>query len=353
MERCDGHVPVACRLPGDSCRLDPTAESTEPHQVRSTTVGWERFGSCTTGTMGMQTLKTLVAMSLTSILAGCLGDAVPTEITIDEPTGEEAVEMIADPGHAISFRGIEVVVPVETGGGAGAAGELEDGWVEIEVENRGDGVVAVKARTFELDALPEEPQVQAAFASACSDGAFALHRRWHTPYRWHLSTGGNPTDAEEAMIRRGANNIVLARNDCGLTDQVSATHEYKGRIDHAMNISSSAECRGQDGMNVVGMGGLDAFKAYTCWYWNIHNHLVEADIKFKKDENWITTRTVPAGCEGRLHLESVATHEMGHVFGLLHPAGDHPKLTMQAGGSCDASKATLGFGDVRGLEAHY
>ncbi len=305
----------------------------------------------------MRTLRTLLAMSLTSSLVGCLGDAATTTITIDEPTGEEAVEVIADPGHEISFRGIEVVVPVETGGGVGAAGELEDGWVEIEVENRGDGVVAVKTRTFELGALPTaevaEPEVQAALTSACSDGAYALHRRWHTPYRWYLSTGSNPTDAEEAMIRRGANNIVLSRNDCGLPDEVSATHQYLGRLDHAMNISSSAECRGKDGKNVVGMGGLDSYKAYTCWYWNTFNQLVEADIKFKQDENWITTRSVPDGCEGRLHLESVATHEMGHVFGLLHPDGDHPKLTMQAGGSCDASKATLGLGDVRGLKAHY
>jgi hypothetical protein len=69
--------------------------------------------------------------------------------------------------------------------------------------------------------------------------------------------------------------------------------------------------------------------------------------------SWVFSDTIPSSCTSAYHFESVATHEFGHAFGLNHPGSSHPALTMQPGGACDASKATLGLGDMVGLEAIY
>ncbi len=74
----------------------------------------------------------------------------------------------------------------------------------------------------------------------------------------------------------------------------------------------------------------------------------------KKLFSW--TGAIAPSCKNRWSLEAVATHEMGHVFGLGHvPEETHGKLTMspQLNGPCQAAEATLGLGDVAGLEQRY
>jgi hypothetical protein len=64
---------------------------------------------------------------------------------------------------------------------------------------------------------------------------------------------------------------------------------------------------------------------------------------------------VPSGCSNRFSVESTATHEFGHVFGLAHVAeSTHGNLTMSPSmGPCSAAPETLGKGDVLGLRALY
>lgn len=78
---------------------------------------------------------------------------------------------------------------------------------------------------------------------------------------------------------------------------------------------------------------------------------------------WATDAAIAAGdCEGRVSLQSVLTHELGHVLGLADACErggacgdeDAPDATMAwSMATCDAGASTLGTDDVDGLEAIY
>lgn len=70
---------------------------------------------------------------------------------------------------------------------------------------------------------------------------------------------------------------------------------------------------------------------------------------------WFAGNTPPAGCRTAFSVEGVATHEMGHVFGLSHVSESaHGNLTMSTKARpCTASDTTLGLGDVLGLRKKY
>ena len=299
-------------------------------------------------------MKQAIALCCVSVLVSCTANVEITKVKIDEPTSDEAREVVAAGGDTIQFRDLELTVPDGVGEGVAIAAETDDGWIQVEVENRGDGVAAVRIGASEPVTTVEDT-ASSATNPACADGAYVLTgHRWRpgVTYGWYLSTQYNPTSALAAAIGRGANNVVSSRNDCGLADEVSALHAYRGPTNVATQ-SGNGTCGTRDGRNIVGLGSLPSYMAYTCWWWDSAGYTIESDIRFRYNHNWITTTYVTPGCTTAVHLESVATHEFGHVFGLNHPGAIHASQTMQPGGACDNSKATLGLGDVRGLRAYY
>lgn len=93
--------------------------------------------------------------------------------------------------------------------------------------------------------------------------------------------------------------------------------------------------------------------ARTCW-WTIGGRIVEADIQINSNVAWATSLR---SCSfGEVMLPAVMTHEVGHAYGLGH-VGErrHGRLTMSTrlDGSCNNQEASLGLGDLLGLEQLY
>ena len=89
--------------------------------------------------------------------------------------------------------------------------------------------------------------------------------------------------------------------------------------------------------------------------------MVESDIKLRKafvdGYGWTVTPNSDT-CSKRFDIQSIVTHEAGHLFGLNHVTGSaHTGLTMGVGGAgpvlCKSPLRTVGLGDYRGMRALY
>lgn len=186
----------------------------------------------------------------------------------------------------------------------------------------------------------------------CQDSAFRLFgAKWTKPFEWSFRASTTPaglnTSTVAAILQRSFSNITDARNDCGRADAIDATHSYLG------TTGRRPDCGSRDGHNVVGFGRLPlGVLAVTC-YWIRSGQMVEADIKINSRESWALALD---SCNGRPMLEATITHEAGHVFGLDH-IGErrHGRLTMSPylDGPCENDEASLGLGDLLGLEQLY
>jgi hypothetical protein len=204
------------------------------------------------------------------------------------------------------------------------------------------------------------PAVETAARTACGDSAYKFlgpAAAWTQPLRWAFRASSTPaglsSSAVLAEIKKAFRNVTTSRNDCGLADQVSATSTYLGATSRKPGVSSSGTCQGQDGYNVVGFGSLGGYySGYTCIWW-IGDEIVEMDMRLDTDTQWALSLS---GCQGELVMESLVTHEVGHAFGLAHVSETkHGRQTMSVyiDDLCENQEATLGRGDVLGLQALY
>lgn len=89
---------------------------------------------------------------------------------------------------------------------------------------------------------------------------------------------------------------------------------------------------------------------------------IDADIVFENDVNFATPAEIEASCGGRIDIEGVATHEIGHLFGMGHSCeeGDpcqDPDLQAATmfwtAPNCSTAADDLNVDDIQGITALY
>ena len=202
----------------------------------------------------------------------------------------------------------------------------------------------------------------------CDNTSYSLmDRKWFQNNDWKINRGSIPEetinrDNAVVALRDGATNITQVNNNCNLADDVGAVQNYQGDTNAQAQITYDyyggdyhTVCQNGDDKSSVAFGVRQpGVLASACTWVNSEpglDKIKEGDIEVSTSYNW-TTNGASSGCSNAYDLESVATHEFGHIFGLNH--SNSVVLTMSPSISkCDNSNRSLAFGDVLGLRQRY
>jgi hypothetical protein len=199
----------------------------------------------------------------------------------------------------------------------------------------------------------------AAAANECDDTTYAkLGFKEHGTYEWHLNpanaaAGMNAASAKSAIVA-SLNHVKNVTNNCGYSDTVDAVSEYQSDVTNRANFTSTG-CGTRDGQSVWDFGGkINSEKVAATCQWIADGDLLEADTRFNTDVFNFTTDGTSVACSEKYDVQSIATHESGHIFGLADLPDGHDNLTMYHKASqCSIKRRSLGAGDVLGMQSLY
>jgi hypothetical protein len=149
---------------------------------------------------------------------------------------------------------------------------------------------------------------------------------------------------------------ALAATNAALFDQAGNTWDTQTGADIFGSISSGKQGNAGtlDGVNqieFVNIGASTTIAVTTTWYYRQTGEAVESDGQYNTFYSWSTS-----GAAGSMDVLNIATHEIGHTFGMNHPKGSGgiSCLTMYAYADYgETQKRTLGDGDILGIKAIY
>ena len=335
--------------------------------------------------MNKKAIASLTGALLISVIAGSAPAMAQSEVRQD-----------LNPGDQVARDGLAVEVGPRGTFTAMHATRLEGGHSSLYVLTRPDGAVVVSSDEDAADAgaLPGVPAAGAASPAPCSDNAYNLSTwnfsgtlkkfKWKSQFDWYFKANSTPgdvggVDAARTAVTQATGNITASRNDCGLVDEVSATHLRVGDTTAGPDFNATGSaCKAygaKDGKSVVGWGTLpDGTLGSECTWgtWNgsdAYATATQSDVRLSTGYSWYAG-AVPAVCQDvtgildgvtgvstyRFSVEGVMTHERGHTFGVGHvDEATHGNLTMSTNinGACQDAESSLGLGDVRALRALY
>lgn len=299
-----------------------------------------------------------VLVAVAALLAPTTSTAGADPALAVEAGGMTSPPPLVEPGDLVEDVGISVKVP-PAGRGVWAEALSANGATQVvAVESLPGNIVVIRAWGEDRNTVGG----QTISPGPCVDGAYVLAPwRWTSPFAWSYDVASRPPRLGEAgttaAVRRGVDNVALARDGCGLPIAAPAEAVYLGPA-AGTQIGNDGRCAALgDGRSVVQFGSLPTGKlGVACvWYNTLTSEAVEGDIRLNKaGYRWVTQ--VRPRCRNRWSIEGVMTHEAGHVFGLDHVSEEaHGNLTMspRINGPCQTSEASLGLGDARGLDARY
>lgn len=238
---------------------------------------------------------------------------------------------------------------------------------ELLVTTAPDGTVSLERYGDEGESsLPPSGGPINPLDNACEDDAYTLNSyKWYSTMSWKLNYSGIPANLTlleaEIAVRAGTTNITTANNDCGFTDNITATEAYGGTTGSGIQVNADGTCGTHDGLSVVRFLPMTVnYLAVACtWFETAPNpdKAIGSDIRINTNFDWETdTLACIAGGLSAYMVEDVMTHERGHSYGMGHVSESaHEWLTMSENsqGPCDMSMSTLGLGDYNGLNARY
>jgi Matrixin len=285
------------------------------------------------------------------------------------PRTAAPIVMRARPGTVVRVGGMFLSVP-PAGQGVVADTLSVDGRERgVVLQSRSDGTVAAYQgaalqRLMTNSGPRSAPAGTSASApttalSSCNDSAYQTYSsKWTSTFEWSFKISSTPSevhqDKAETALHDAAGNITGAHNNCGMSDGVDAHYHYLGTTSTGSNVTSSGGCGSSDGKNIVEFGTLpSSMLALSCW-WFSGSSTTSADMRLNR-ASYLWVASIGNTCSNKFAIESVATHEFGHIYGMAHVSEvTDGNLTMSPTiYPCQMSEASLGRGDVLGLETKY
>ncbi len=257
------------------------------------------------------------------------------------------------------------VPPAGVGVGASGVSGRPGSEPELQVANIGGTVTASVEGGLVATTSARSGSAAAPVPTACEDARSTLEggpqgHAWATTLHWRYNNKSTPTrmaaSAASRQLKLANLNVVKANNDCGLkgTPRVSSRFDGYTAVHPDIAVRSGLiSCRTFNRKNTVAFGGLPGnYLGWTCYWWSGSGAMIAADMRIDAARR-VVLQYAPS-CTNRYDLQSIATHEWGHAFGLGHVGQGQSRLTMSPLlPPCNNGPRTLGLGDWKGMKRLY